>query len=72
MSVTFKKQIHKRDNYTCYICGLKMRSASPLLTVDHVLSKQHGGKNIHENVKTCCLECNQRKGRKEQFVVYKK
>ena len=32
------------------------------LTMDHVLPKSRGGKNIWTNLVTCCKECNQKKG----------
>jgi 5-methylcytosine-specific restriction endonuclease McrA len=32
------------------------------LTYDHVLPKSRGGKTEWENIVTCCIPCNRRKG----------
>lgn len=55
-----KKNIFKRDNYTCQYCGIK---GAPL-TIDHVIPKKRGGDNNWENLVTSCIECNNKKGDK--------
>lgn len=52
-----KKNILRRDNYTCQYCGEKKN----LLTVDHVVPKSCGGKTIWTNVVVACKPCNLRK-----------
>lgn len=52
-----RKNLLKRDNYTCQYCGRKSRE----LTIDHVVPRSHGGKTIWENVVAACKDCNARK-----------
>lgn len=54
-----KKNILKRDGYTCQYCG---RNGSERMTIDHVVPRYLGGKTIWENVVSACRACNTRKG----------
>ena len=56
-----KKNILKRDNFTCQYCG---RNGGEKLTIDHVLPKSLGGRTIWENVVSACRCCNLKKGNK--------
>jgi 5-methylcytosine-specific restriction endonuclease McrA len=56
-----KKNILKRDNYTCQYCG---RNSGEKLTIDHVLPRSLGGRTIWENVVSACRACNLKKGNK--------
>jgi len=56
-----KKNILKRDNYTCQYCG---RNSGEKLTIDHVLPRSLGGRTIWENVVSACQACNLKKGNK--------
>ena len=56
-----KKNILKRDNFTCQYCG---RNSGEKLTIDHVLPKSLGGRTIWENVVSACRACNLKKGSK--------
>ena len=56
-----KKNILKRDNFTCQYCG---RDSGERLTIDHVLPKSLGGRTVWENVVSACRACNLRKGNK--------
>lgn len=51
--------IYKRDDYTCGYCGAKEN-----LTLDHILPSSKGGEDTWENLVTCCLKCNLKKGDK--------
>jgi len=53
-----KKEIFRRDNYTCQYCGRESRN----LTVDHVVPRHHGGQHEWENLVSACPACNRRKG----------
>ena len=53
-----KKNILRRDNYTCQYCG----NTNPILTVDHVIPKSRGGKSDWTNVVVACKSCNLNKG----------
>ncbi len=59
--VKFSRQnIYARDRYRCQYCG--NRYPSEELTYDHVLPKSRGGKTEWNNIVTCCIECNRKKG----------
>jgi len=53
-----RKEVFRRDNYTCQYCGRRYRN----LTIDHVMPRHLGGKQSWENVVTACANCNHRKG----------
>jgi 5-methylcytosine-specific restriction endonuclease McrA len=59
--VKFSRQnIYIRDNCRCQYCGRVFPTTE--LTWDHVLPKARGGKTEWENIVTCCIECNRKKG----------
>jgi 5-methylcytosine-specific restriction endonuclease McrA len=53
-----KKNVFRRDNYTCQYCG----RMGPDLTIDHIVPRSLGGKTAWENVVVACQACNVRKG----------
>ena len=53
-----RKEIFRRDNYTCQYCGSTTRT----LTIDHVLPRHLDGPHSWENVVTACSICNHEKG----------
>ncbi len=53
-----KREILRRDNFTCQYCGQK----TSFLTVDHVLPRRLGGRYSWDNLVTACPSCNLRKG----------
>ncbi len=59
-SVVFsRKNLFKRDRYTCQYCGLQPGPEE--LTVDHILPRSRGGTSTWENCVLACVECNKRK-----------
>ncbi|MFQ5840317.1 MAG: HNH endonuclease [Candidatus Methylomirabilales bacterium] len=54
-----KKNILKRDAYTCQYCG---RNGRERMTIDHIIPRSLGGKTVWENVVSACHACNTRKG----------
>jgi hypothetical protein len=54
-----RQRIIKRDNHSCVYCGSKRD-----LTIDHLIPKSKGGKNTWDNLVTCCISCNSKKGDK--------
>ncbi|KAI8465124.1 MAG: hypothetical protein J3K34DRAFT_461561 [Monoraphidium minutum] len=52
-----RRNILSRDKHACQYCGSRSN-----LTLDHVLPVCRGGRNTWENLVTCCMHCNQRKG----------
>jgi 5-methylcytosine-specific restriction endonuclease McrA len=55
-----RKEIFRRDNYTCQYCGRQTTN----LTVDHVVPRHCGGTYSWENLVSACPQCNRRKGGK--------
>ena len=53
-----KKEIFRRDDYTCQYCGQQTKD----LTVDHVVPRHNGGQHSWENLVSACPQCNHRKG----------
>lgn len=54
---TTKKEILRRDNYKCVVCG-RGRKDGVELVVDHIKPKDKGGKNHIDNGQTLCMEHN--------------
>ena len=55
-----RKNIFKRDNNTCQYCG----NNNGLMTIDHIVPKNKGGRDLWENLVTACSNCNTSKGNK--------
>lgn len=53
-----KREILRRDSYTCQYCG----QSPAYLTVDHIIPRRLGGKHSWENLVAACPACNHRKG----------
>ncbi len=53
-----KKNILRRDGYTCQYCNRR----GERLTVDHIVPRSRGGATTWINVVAACLRCNLRKG----------
>jgi 5-methylcytosine-specific restriction endonuclease McrA len=53
-----KKNILRRDGYTCQYCNRR----GERLTVDHIVPRSRGGETTWTNVVAACLRCNLRKG----------
>lgn len=53
-----KREVLRRDDYTCQYCGRK----APNMTIDHVIPRRLGGSHTWENVVAACAPCNRRKG----------
>ena len=59
-TVTFsRRNIFKRDRYTCQYCGTQPGSEE--LTIDHVTPRSQGGVSSWQNCVLACVECNKRK-----------
>jgi 5-methylcytosine-specific restriction endonuclease McrA len=53
-----RRNVLRRDRYTCQYCGRQGGE----LTVDHVLPKSRGGRSTWENLVAACRACNLKKG----------
>lgn len=54
-----RRNIFKRDHFTCQYCGLQPRPSD--LTIDHVLPRAQGGTSTWENCVLACVDCNHSK-----------
>ncbi len=53
-----RREVFRRDNYTCQYCGRKVNN----LTIDHVIPRHLGGAHTWTNVVAACPSCNHQKG----------
>lgn len=53
-----RRNLLYRDNHTCQYCGY----AGDGLTLDHVVPRSRGGKEVWENMVSACVRCNVKKG----------
>jgi len=54
-----RRNIFKRDRYTCLYCG--KQPGMEELTLDHVIPRAQGGESRWDNCVLACLDCNKRK-----------
>src|SRR5229473_2917883 len=52
--------VYARDDHRCQYCGRRL--APSQLTFDHVIPVARGGHKGWDNIVTCCIPCNRRKG----------
>ena len=55
-----RANIYARDHHTCQYCHEALPTSE--LTFDHVVPVAQGGRKDWENIVTCCVSCNRRKG----------
>jgi len=55
-----RANIYARDDHSCQYCGESFPTTE--LTFDHVTPVAQGGRKDWENIATCCVTCNRRKG----------
>jgi 5-methylcytosine-specific restriction endonuclease McrA len=55
-----RANIYARDDHTCQYCNEDFLTQE--LTFDHVVPVAYGGRKDWENIVTCCVRCNRRKG----------
>ncbi len=55
-----RANVYARDHHTCQYCGERL--APSQLTFDHVVPVARGGRKDWNNIVTCCIPCNRRKG----------
>lgn len=53
-----KREVLRRDNFTCQYCGRQ----TPYLTIDHIVPRHLGGEHTWKNLVAACPSCNHRKG----------
>jgi 5-methylcytosine-specific restriction endonuclease McrA len=55
-----RRNIYARDKYRCQYCGRQHPMDD--LTCDHVIPRSRGGRAEWDNIVTCCVSCNRKKG----------
>jgi 5-methylcytosine-specific restriction endonuclease McrA len=55
-----RTNIYARDGHTCQYCNAVLPKED--LTFDHVVPVAQGGRKDWENIVTCCVSCNRKKG----------
>ena len=55
-----RANIYARDGHRCQYCGTEFPVSE--LTFDHVVPVSQAGRKDWENIVTCCVTCNRRKG----------
>lgn len=55
-------RVFERDGYKCYKCGKQLTRFSA--TLDHIQPVSKSGDNSYDNLVTCCLHCNSKRGAK--------
>jgi 5-methylcytosine-specific restriction endonuclease McrA len=55
-----RANIYARDHSSCQYCGHAFQTSE--LTFDHVVPVAQGGRKDWENIVTCCVSCNRKKG----------
>ena len=56
--------IYLRDGLACAYCGTAVEDGTRL-TLDHLTPHSAGGSNSQDNLVTCCLTCNSRRGARD-------
>ena len=57
-----RQTLFQRDHYRCAYCGRQF--SRDVLTVDHIVPRDKGGRSTWENTITACKSCNARKSNK--------
>jgi 5-methylcytosine-specific restriction endonuclease McrA len=55
-----RTNVYARDEHRCQYCGSRFPPSQ--LTFDHVVPVARGGHKGWDNIVTCCIPCNRRKG----------
>jgi 5-methylcytosine-specific restriction endonuclease McrA len=55
-----RRNIYARDGSRCQYCGHRFPTTE--LSLDHVMPRSQGGPTTWENLVSCCLRCNVKKG----------
>ncbi|MEL7237929.1 MAG: HNH endonuclease [Planctomycetota bacterium] len=55
-----RRNIFARDNNNCQYCGRKFNTSE--LSLDHVIPRSQDGPTTWDNIVTCCIACNVKKG----------
>ena len=57
-----RENVFIRDEGKCQYCSKQLNKQN--FTLDHIIPVSQGGKKVWQNIVTCCIACNQKKGSK--------
>ena len=69
--------LNSTEEYHCCYCGVKLEKDKKIkknpnmITIDHKISRNDGGKNSMDNLTTCCSRCNNLKGSDYTYKEFK-
>lgn len=62
MDARLKAQVRRRARFRCEYCQFPERFAGLSFQIDHIIARQHSGKNDAVNLALACFRCNSHKG----------
>jgi 5-methylcytosine-specific restriction endonuclease McrA len=62
MDAGLRQFVRQRAKNCCEYCGLSQDSEPLPFHIEHIIPRQHGGKNSAENLALACHHCNLHKG----------
>jgi len=62
MDARLKAQVRRRARFRCEYCQFPERFAELSFQIDHIIARQHSGKNDTANLAFACFRCNSHKG----------
>lgn len=62
MDVGTRRLVRERAGERCEYCRLDQRHSELLHHIEHVIAKQHGGRDDTDNLALACHRCNRHKG----------
>ena len=62
MDASIKAQVRRRARFRCEYCRFPERFAELSFQIDHIVARQHSGKNDAANLAFACFRCNSHKG----------
>ncbi len=69
ISLALRYKVLCRDRFRCQICGRSpAKDIGVEIHVDHIVAWSKGGKNIEQNLRVLCFDCNLGKGAKDEII----
>src|SRR4051794_29510176 len=62
MDRTLANQVRQRAEWVCEYCRMAQAFDPITFPIDHIISRQHGGRTVSENLALSCFDCNTYKG----------
>jgi 5-methylcytosine-specific restriction endonuclease McrA len=62
MEARLRKSVRQRAKNQCEYCGLHQDFEPLRFHIEHIVPRQHGGKDSSENLALACHHCNRHKG----------